>query len=146
MHVFHITLASVIVLLQTHWENTYRAPINTKYVTKYATEGSQWNVVKSGMGKKLLVSLQYYKFQQFSTGLLQLNKTQNISGIFTERILTEVWNQWNVWPILLSCIHFCNKHFRNKSKWPLWNSTMLKKKSSIPHSSSNKFYSKFTRI
>lgn len=46
--VFHIAVASIIVLLHTGWEYTHSTAINTKYVTKYAAQGSQWNAGKSG--------------------------------------------------------------------------------------------------
>lgn len=47
----HIAVASIIVLLHTAWEYTYSTSINTKYVTKYAAQGSQWNTGKSRTGK-----------------------------------------------------------------------------------------------
>lgn len=51
MSVFHIAAASKIVILHTGWEHTYSTATNTKYVTKYAAQGSQRNAGKSGTGK-----------------------------------------------------------------------------------------------
>lgn len=72
MHVLHVVLASIIVLLQTRWLRKYiqgsnKHQICHKICNRRLTvkRGRIWN------GKILPISLQYYKFQQFSTRLLQ---------------------------------------------------------------------------
>lgn len=60
--VFHIAIASIIALLHTGWEYTCSTAINTKYVTKYAAQGSV-KCRQVWTRKILFIILQHYKFK-----------------------------------------------------------------------------------
>lgn len=114
MPVFHIAAASITVLLHTGWEHPYSTATNTKYVTK---QGSQWNAAKSRTGKYRslfcnAINFSWMKpriFKIFSQGRSKKYKTSKTSDLLFSSVYTKT----------------VNKYFRNKSKWPVWNSVFF---------------------